>query len=145
MHDDHAAAGAGHNSKQPVQWQTPHLPHGHDHPAEPEPDLDLVEAAFIEGFEAASDPTSFLRLAGVPFTCERDGQILQLVRVALESRTDVASVAPLLGGQGHRVAPLPASHVGKRRSLGFDYLSENARVRLTLAEARALTDITPPR
>ena len=76
MHDDHEAPGPGHNTQPPAQWQTPHLPHGHSarHDHESEPDLDLVEAAFVEGFEQASDPTSFLRLAGIPFQTERDGQ-----------------------------------------------------------------------
>ena len=67
-----AVAGVGHNQvnapARPVQWQVLH--------SNPEPavdkavgavaDLDLVEAAFVEGFLAASDPTSFLRLAGAP-------------------------------------------------------------------------------
>ena len=68
MHDHHHAPGHGHNAPpiRPRQWQTPHLPHDHhdDHPSA-EPDLDLVEAAFAEGFATASDSTSFLRLAGV--------------------------------------------------------------------------------
>ena len=147
MHDDHETAGAGHNAPQPVQWQTPHRPHGHVHPDDHdhEPDLDLVEAAFVEGFARAPDPVSFLRLAGVPFKSERDGLPLDLVRVEIESATDVASVTPLLGGRGHRVAPLPASHVGHRRRLGFHYLAGEEMVRLDLAEARALVNLTPPR
>jgi hypothetical protein len=145
MHDDHDTAGAGHNSNRPAQWQTPHLPHGHDHPEDHEPDLDLVEAAFIEGFERAPDPVSFLRLAAVPFKSERNGEPLDLVRVEIESATDVASVTPLLGGGGHRVAPLPASHVSHRRRLGFHYLMGDRMVRLDLAEARSLPNLTPPR
>ena len=39
----------------------------HEEGAPSEPDLDLIEAAFVDGFSAASDPTSFLRLAQVPF------------------------------------------------------------------------------
>ena len=78
MHDDHHHHehghhdhGPGHNHppRQAVQWQTPHRPAGAMalSPEQPEPDFDLVEAAFAEGFATASDPTSFLRLAGVPF------------------------------------------------------------------------------
>jgi hypothetical protein len=147
MHDIHMTAGAGHNSTRPVQWQTPHRPHDHDHPPadDHEPDLDLVEAAFVEGFARAPDPVSFLRLAGVPFKSERDGETLDLVRVEIESATDIASVTPLLGGGGHRVAPLPASHVSHRRRLGFHYLMGERMVRLDLAEARALVNLTPPR
>ena len=39
-----------------------------------EADLDQVEAAFVEGFLAASDPTSFLRLAGIPFKATARGR-----------------------------------------------------------------------
>jgi hypothetical protein len=148
MHDEHATAGPGHNAQRPLQWQTPHLPHGHAHREvehHHEPDLDLVEAAFVEGFARAPDPVSFLRLAGVPFKSERDGEPLDLVRVEIESVVDVASVTPLLGGGGHRVAPLPASHVSQRRQLGFHYLAGGRMVRLDLAEARALPNLTPPR
>ena len=147
MHDDFETAGPGHNARPPSQWQTPHLPHGHDAPHDHvhEPDLDLVEAAFVEGFARAPDPVSFLRLAGVPFKSERGGTPLDLVRVEIESATDVASVTPLLGGGGHRVAPVPASHVSHRRRLGFHYLMGKRMVRLSLAEARGLMNLTPPR
>ena len=49
-------ASAGHNHVTPLraaQWQTPHLPDGHEHGDDHhhgEPDLDLVEMAFVEGF-----------------------------------------------------------------------------------------------
>ncbi len=147
MHDAHETAGPGHNARPTAQWQTPHRPHGEAHPDDHghEPDLDLVEAAFVEGFERAPDPVSFLRLAGVPFRSERDGLPLDLVRVEIESAVDVASVTPLLGGAGHRVAPLPASHVSRRRRLGFHYLAGERMVRLDLAEARRLVNLTPHR
>ena len=147
MHDDQEAPGFGHNAGPPAQWQTPHLPRGHaappDHDAEP--DLDLVEAAFVEGFERATDPTSFLRLAGIPFRSERDGQDLHLVRVEIESLTDMAAVTPLLGGKGHSVAPLPSSRVARRRRLSVLYLAGDTMQRLDRAEARAQPDLTPPR
>jgi hypothetical protein len=40
---------------------------------------------------------------------------------------------------------VPASHVGHRRRLGFHYLMGDRLVRLGLAEARALPNLTPPR
>ena len=61
MHDHHDAPGPGHNHgpRRAAQWQVPHLPPEHDAatPDLPEPDFDLVEAAFAEGFATASDPT----------------------------------------------------------------------------------------
>ena len=138
---------AGHNSgpAREKQWQVPHKhgdhDHGHGHEtAAAEPDFDLVEASFVEGFWAASDPTSFLRLAGVPFHGrDRDGRRLALLRVEQEQAADVAAVTPQLDGQGMRTDPLPASRVARRRRVRLVYLLGTEPVRLTLAEARALT------
>ncbi|MFO1069731.1 MAG: hypothetical protein U1E14_14525 [Geminicoccaceae bacterium] len=143
MHDQHDAPGVGHNHgpRRAVQWQTPHLPHGHGQPEAPpaEPDLDLVEAAFAEGFVGASDPTSFLRLAGVPFTARAaDGHTLSLLRVELGQVTDIGSLTPVLGGGGFRYDPLPARLVGRRRRVQLVYFDGHGPRPLTLAEARAL-------
>ena len=70
-----ACARSGHNSRPgPVQWQVPHR-RSEEKPGTAQPDtrdLDLVEASFVEGFARCSDPTSFLRLAGVPFTAAQE-------------------------------------------------------------------------
>ena len=71
--DGTPAFGAGHNhARAPAgvaQWQAPHSMRAGRHraTAQGEADIDQVEAAFVEGFAAATDPTSFLRLAKVPF------------------------------------------------------------------------------
>jgi hypothetical protein len=126
-----------------VQWQVPHRPEGGA--AEPAPpaerDLDLVESSFVEGFGRASDPTSFLRLAGIPFVgVDGAGRRLHLLRVEMESLTDVGAVAPLLGGEGMRYDPLPASMVSRRRRLAFVYHDGGTIQRLDFARARRLTD-----
>ena len=123
-HDDHA--GPGHNSTgaSPAQWQTPHLPEGakHRHDQQTEPDLDLVEQSFVEGFSRASDPTSFLRLAGVPFKAkDADGRTLCLLRVQMDQTTDVGSVTPHIGGQSYRYDPLPTKMISRRQNLRFIY------------------------
>ena len=109
-------------------------------PSEPAlQDLDLVEASFVEGFLAASDPTSFLRLAGIPFVAtDADGHTLHLLRCEIEDRTDVGAVSPLMGGQGMRYDPLPKAFVSRRRSLAFAYHDGGAVRRLGFAAARAL-------
>jgi hypothetical protein len=139
------APGPGHNARRPLQWQTPHRPDaaGEAAPA-PEPDLDLVEASFREGFRAASDPVSFLRLAGIPLALAlADGRRGHLLRVEEEERTDVAAVSPKLGG-GHIVRPLPAALVARRRRLRFVYqVDDEAAVVLTFAEARAHAAVEP--
>ncbi len=127
------------------QWQTPHLPADHQHPQESavsEPDLDLVETAFLDAFPSAPDPTSFLRLAEIPFVAKGlDGAIFRLLRVETESVTDIGALTPHLGGAGHRYDPLPAAMTSRRKSLAFVYFDGASLVRLSLAAAKALQAI----
>ncbi len=149
-HDhDHGHGGFGHNGGAARQWQTPHLPEGHHHAADHdhgEPDLDLVETAFVDAFPRAPDPTSFLRLAGVPFIGERtDGTKLSLLRVEVNHTTDIGTLTPHFGGDGHRYDPLPAAMTSQRQSLALVYSDGLGLRLLSLAEAKALKDLTPPR
>ena len=137
-------ASPGHNHRMPVrttQWQTPHLPHDHehDHHHHDEPDLDLVEMAFVESFSTSSDPTSFLRLARVPFEAiDRAGEKLVLLRVETEAATDVGTVTPHVGGGSMRYDPLPTRMVSQRRRLRFVYFDGNSARELSLGEVREL-------
>jgi hypothetical protein len=136
-------AGIGHNRpsepRQAAQWQTPHRD---DAPAagevrhRAETDLDLVEAAFIEGFLVASDAASFLRLARVPFEgMAADGAKLALLRVEVDSVADVGSITPHLGGVSFRYDPLPARMVSRRKRLRLVYFDGQKPRALDLAEA----------
>jgi hypothetical protein len=138
-------AGVGHNQAgmrgRPAQWQTPHRDTTAEaaQPSEREPDLDLVEAAFVEGFAAASDPTSFLRLAHIPFeAASADGTKFSLLRIEVEGATDVGSLTPHLGGTSFRYDPLPASMISRRKRLRFVYFDGNGLRSLDLAQVRAL-------
>ena len=78
------------------------------HPSGAEPDLDLVETAFLDAFPACPDPTSFLRLAGVPFTGKgKDGVVLSLLRVEANQATDIGTLTPHLGGACSATIPSP--------------------------------------
>jgi len=133
---------AGHNAAaQIAQWQEPHRNPGAP-VAEPELDFDMVEATFAENFPRASDPTSFLRLAKIPFVGRQaDGRMLRLLRVEYEEATDVGSVTPQVGGGTLRYDPLPAQMVSTRKRLRFVYEDEARLVRLSLGEARALAEV----
>jgi hypothetical protein len=138
-----AAAGSGHNRPRvSVQWQVPHRPEGEQIETPPaERDLDLVEKSFFEGFVRALDPTSFLRLASIPFVgVDASGRRLHLLRVETQSLTDVGAVAPLLGGEGVRYDPLPAKLVAQRQRLSFVYHDGRSTTRLDFPEARKLAD-----
>ncbi len=163
MHDDHHHAGhshyhghgdhshdhrhphpPGHNGPagRALQWQTPHLPDAGAQPVEAKTaDIDLVETAFLDGFARAPDPSSFLRLAGIPFVGETaDGQRLHLLRVETEDLVDVGAVMPLVGGAGVAYHPLPARLTSHRRRLAFVYHDGVAPSSLGFAAARALAD-----
>ena len=143
-HHGNGSGGAGHNhapvARGTVQWQTPHKPQQPDADLHHgEPDLDLVEAAFVEGFSTASDPTSFLRLARIPFEAvDGAGAKLVMLRVETEAVLDVGSVTPHLGGETMRYDPLPAKMVARRRRLRFIYFDGSAPRLLTLAQVRDL-------
>jgi hypothetical protein len=139
-----ARAGIGHNrpgdAKRPLQWQTPHRHDALPEEAPPvEADLDLVETAFVEGFLLAGDPTSFLRLARVPFEgAAADGAKLVLLRVEIDSVADIGSITPHLGGETFRYDPLPARMVSRRKRLRLVYFDGQEPRLLGLAEALAL-------
>lgn len=141
----HVHAHAHGRNDAPAQWQTPHL-HDHHHHEPPQPDeerdLDLVEQAFVDGFGAAADPTSFLRLAGVPFEgVDAEGRRLALLRVERDQATDIGAITPRLGGGAFRYDPLPAKMTTRRDRLRFIYF-DGAEIRaLGFAEARALTPV----
>ena len=124
-----------------TQWQTPHRQNGAEpHQPQSEPDLDQVELAFVEGFASATDPTSFLRLANIPFEATADsGEPLALLRVETDMVVDVGSVMPHLGGETFRYDPLPATLVARRRRLRFIYGDGRGARTLSFAEVRALT------
>jgi hypothetical protein len=141
--------GLGHNHAQrqerrPVQWQTPHLarePESQAREDHGEPDLDLVEAAFVEAFTATSDPTSFLRLARVPFAARaEDGARLALLRIETDVVTDIGTLTPHLGGESFRYDPLPAQFVSRRRRLRFVYFDGDGLRPLSLAAVRSLQE-----
>ncbi len=141
-----ATAGIGHNRSLPpqaIQWQRPHLASESnvtELAAQVEADLDLVENAFSEGFAVTSDPTSFLRLAQVPFEAVApDGKRLVLLRVETDAVADVGAITPHFGADSFRYDPLPAAMVSRRRRLRFFYFDGQAPRALKLEEVRALT------
>jgi hypothetical protein len=136
-HHDHGGPGHNHAPNRPVaQWQTPHNP-GEQPPAAAEPDLDKVEAAFIDGFIDAPDPVSFLRLGRIPFEMiAADGARLHLLRVEIDALADVGSLTPHLGGGSFRYDPLPASLVSHRRRLRFVYFDGDKLRPLTFTDVR---------
>src|SRR5437868_2178240 len=128
---------------QPAQWQTPHRERPQDKVIRrAEPDLDLVEAAFVEGFAEASDPTSFLRLAHIAFeSVADDGVKLALLRVVVEDVTGDGLLTSHFGGGNMRFDSLPARMVSRRKRLRFMYFDGTTLRPLDLAQVRALVPV----
>jgi hypothetical protein len=102
-----------------------------------EPDR-LLEAAFIEGFRAASDKQAFLALAGVPLELSQPaGLPLKLVDVII---SDVFTVGTASFGFASRelvYQPLPGPLVADATRLSFVYVSADQRLELSLVQAFA--------
>lgn len=137
-----AGRGPGHRgAPRRTQWQMPqghngHRRCGHHH----DPDLDPVESAFAEGFAGAGDPTSFLRLACIPFEAtDAQGRRLVLLRVACEAVVEVGVASPPCGDAPMRYAALPRRMTTRRRRLRFIYFDGSGPLALSLAQTRALT------
>ena len=138
-HHDHG--GPGHNrSARALRWRNGRRrtdPDGTAPAATVEPDLDKVEAAFIDGFIDAPDPVSFLRLGRIPFEMTAaDGAKLNLLRVEIDALADVGSLTPHLGGGSFRYDPLPPRMVSHRRRLRFVYFDGEKLRPLTFTEVR---------
>lgn len=115
-HHDHGHARAGHNHA------ADHL-HSHMDPADEAADLQALADQFIAGFIAATDKTSFLRIAGVPF--EKGG--LKLVDVRLTTEWQVGTASPAFGCRDLSYLPFPGEMVTERTNMALVYVSMDRR------------------
>jgi hypothetical protein len=94
-----------------------------------------LEAAFVEGFHAATDKQAFLRLAGIPFDLEHVGDpSFKLVEVHIAENWTVGAVSPSFGGADLTHHPLPASMIENARVLSFVYVSAETSRSISLAD-----------
>jgi hypothetical protein len=100
--------------------------------------LHAAEAAFIEGFRAASDKQAFLMLARIPLELAvRDGPGLKLVQVLLEDTVEVGRASRGFASRELVYQPLPATLVTSATRLRFRYISAETVRELSLAEVTA--------
>lgn len=109
----------GHNHAHPD-----HL-HSHMHHADEAADLQVLATQFIEGFLQASDKTSYLKLAGVPFErASRDGsKALKLIDVELKTDWQVGTASPSFGSRELSYLPFPGEMVRERTNMSLVYVS----------------------
>jgi hypothetical protein len=110
-----------------------HIGHNHDHdhlhshlpPEDEAAELQVLAAQFIDGFVAAKDKMSYLRLAGVPLEREGPGggPTKKLVDVQLNTEWQVGTASPSFGSSELSYLPYPGEMVTERTNMGFVYVS----------------------
>ena len=116
--------------------------HSHDHlhshlkPEDEAAELQVLASQFIEGFVQASDKTSFLRLAGVPFEKAGAGgaQALKLVDVELKADWQVGTASPSFGSRELSYLPFPGEMVQERTNMALVYVSMDEKVLVDIRE-----------
>lgn len=119
----------GHNHAQD------HL-HSHLKPEDEAAALQVLATQFIDGFVQASDKTSYLRLAGVPF--ERPGKgsdtALKLVDVHLATEWQVGMASPSFGSRELSYLPFPGEMVRERTNMSLVYVSMDEKSLLDIRD-----------
>ncbi len=114
-----------------------HIGHNHDHdhlhshlkPEDEAAELQVLAEQFIDGFVAAKDKMSYLRLAGVPLekTQPGGGPTMKLVDVQLTTEWQVGTASPSFGSRELSYLPYPGEMVTERTNMGFVYVSLDAK------------------
>ncbi|WP_300060547.1 hypothetical protein [uncultured Roseobacter sp.] len=115
-----------------------HIGHNHDHPdhlhshmheADGAAELQVLTEQFIDGFIAAKDKMSYLRIAGVPLEIEAPGggPSMKLVDVKLSTEWQVGTASPSFGSRELSYLPYPGEMVTERTNMGLIYVSIDAK------------------
>ena len=99
--------------------------HSHMPDADKAEELQVLTTQFIDGFVAAKDKMSYLRLAGVPLEIEGPGggPTMKLVDVQLTTEWQVGTASPSFGSRELSYLPFPGDLVTERTNMGFVYVS----------------------
>ena len=131
-HDHSHVHPMGHNHDHADHLHS-HL-HGHSD-ADKAEDLQALATSFIDGFRAAEDKTSYLRLSGVPFhRTGSDGLVLHLVDAAISANWQIGTASPAFASKELVYMPFPGSMVKDRTTMTFTYVSMTERADIDLVE-----------
>lgn len=98
-------------------------------------ELKVLATSFIEGFRAADDKTSYLRLAGIPFQRSgADGLSLNLVDAAIASNWQIGTASPAFASRELVYMPFPGNMVSHRETMTFTYISLTERADVDLLD-----------
>ena len=105
--------------------------HLHSHMAEADAaaELHVLTTQFIDGFVAAKDNMSYLRIAGVPLEipAPAGGPTMKLVDVKLTTEWQVGTASPSFGSRELSYLPYPGPMVTERTNMGLVYVSLDAK------------------
>ncbi|MBG6164022.1 hypothetical protein IWQ48_001434 [Labrenzia sp. EL_13] len=105
--------------------------HSHVHgasAAEKADELQALATSFIDGFRAAEDKTSYLRLAGVPFHRPGSDTLIQhLVDAKIVSNWQIGTASPAFASRELVYMPFPGAMVSERETMTFTYVSLTER------------------
>ncbi|MBG6143710.1 hypothetical protein IWQ51_001833 [Labrenzia sp. EL_142] len=105
--------------------------HSHVHgasTAEKADELQALATSFIDGFRAAEDKTSYLRLAGVPFHRPGSDTLIQhLVDAKIVSNWQIGTASPAFASRELVYMPFPGAMVSERETMTFTYVSLTER------------------
>lgn len=136
-HDDHIHDGLSHHHHHHNQGDAQHL-HSHVHgesPVEKAEDLQRLASSFIDGFRFATDKTSYLRVAGVPFQrAGEDGLTMHLVDAAIVANWQVGTASPAFASRELVYMPFPGEMVSGRETMTFTYVSLTERADIDLLD-----------
>ncbi len=115
-----------------------HIGHNHSHgdhlhshmpEADRAEELQVLTEQFIDGFVAAKDKMSYLRIAGVPLeiTPQGGGPSMKLVDVKLTTEWQVGTASPSFGSRELSYLPYPGPMVTERTNMGLVYVSLDAK------------------
>lgn len=133
-HDDGHSHGPGHNHPHP-HGEHLHSHVGADVARERAAELRTLATAFVDGFRKAADKTSFLRIAGIPFSRKgTDGLTMHLVDVQIETNWQIGTASPAFGSRELVYLPYPGELVSERETMRFTYVSLTERQDAELVE-----------
>lgn len=126
-HQDHAHHGVGHNHPhEGVEHLHSHV-HGQSDKERAE-ELKVLATSFLDGFRAAEDKTSYLRLAGIPFQRKGgDGLTMSLVDASIVAKWQIGTASPAFASRELLYMPFPGKMVSSRETMTFTYVSLTER------------------
>ncbi|GAB2188138.1 hypothetical protein [Roseibium sp. LAB1] len=138
FHHDQHSHGHDHDDLHGHNHSGPDHLHSHVHGAsqtDRAEELQALAVSFIDGFRAAEDKTSYLRLAGVPFHRPgADGLVQHLVDAKIVSNWQVGTASPAFASRELVYMSFPGSMVNARETMTFTFVSLTQRADIDLVD-----------